>query len=149
MLKEKYENVKTFVKEHKTEIILGAVSIGAITVLGTKYNKITKDNQKLVKDFNDLKTQFDWRGVVITDLEIGMENMYQMFSRSLSREECRIVFEMKALQEYIDNLDKGIKINQIVNIPNAKERMNELSMQLTDILKDSDKAKEIMKYILH
>ena len=75
--------------------------------------------------------------------------MYQMFSRSLSREECRIVFEMKALQEYIDNLDKGIKINQIVNIPNAKERMNELSMQLTDILKDSDKAKEIMKYILH
>ena len=149
MLKEKYENVKTFVKEHKTEIILGAVGIGAITVLGTKYNKITKDNQKLVKDFNDLKTQFDWRGVVITDLEIGMENMYQMFSRSLSREECRIVFEMKALQEYIDNLDKGIKINQIVNIPNAKERMNELSMQLTDILKDSDKAKEIMKYILH
>lgn len=149
MLKEKYENVKTFVKEHKTEIILGAVSIGAITVLGTKYNKITKDNQKIVKDFNDLKTQFDWRGVVITDLEIGMENMYQMFSRSLSREECRIVFEMKALQEYIDNLDKGIKINQIVNIPNAKERMNELSMQLTDILKDSDKAKEIMKYILH
>ena len=149
MLKEKYENVKTFVKEHKTEIILGAVGIGAITVLGTKYNKITKDNQKLVKDFNDLKTQFDWRGVVITDLEIGMENMYQMFSRSLSREECRIVFEMKALQEYIDNLDKEIKINQIVNIPNAKERINELSMQLTDILKDSDKAKEIMKYILH
>ena len=149
MLKEKYENVKTFVKEHKTEIILGAVSIGAITILGTKYNKITKDNQKIVKDFNDLKTQFDWRGIVITDLEIGMENMYQMFSRSLSREECRIVFEMKALQEYIDNLDKGIKINQIVNIPNAKERMNELSMQLTDILKDSDKAKEIMKYILH
>ena len=149
MLKEKYENVKTFVKEHKTEIILGAVSIGTITVLGTKYNKIAKDNLKLVKDFNDLKTQFDWRGVVITDLEIGMENMYQMFSRSLSREECRIVFEMKALQEYIDNLDKGIKINQIVNIPNAKERMNELSMQLTDILKDSDKAKEIMKYILH
>ena len=149
MLKEKYENVKTFVKEHKTEIMLGAVSIGTIAVLGTKYNKIAKDNQKLVKDFNDLKTQFDWRGVVITDLEIGMENMYQMFSRSLSREECRIVFEMKALQEYIDNLDKGIKINQIVNIPNAKERMNELSMQLTDILKDSDKAKEIMKYILH
>ena len=149
MLKEKYENVKTFVKEHKTEIILGAISISTITVLGTKYNKITKDNQKLVKDFNDLKTQFDWRGIVITDLEIGMENMYQMFSRSLSREECRIVFEMKALQEYIDNLDKGIKINQIVNIPNAKERMNELSMQLTDILKDSDKAKEIMKYILH
>ena len=149
MLKEKYENVKTFIKEHKTEIILGAVSIGAITILGTKYNKITKDNQKIVKDFNDLKTQFDWRGVVITDLEIGMENMYQMFSRSLSREECRIVFEMKALQEYIDNLDKGIKINQIVNIPNAKERINELSMQLTDILKDSDKAKEIMKYILH
>ena len=149
MLKEKYENVKTFVKEHKTEIILGAVSIGAITVLGTKYNKITKDNQKLVKDFNDLKTQFDWRGVVITDLEIGMENMCKMFSRSLSREECRIVFEMKALQEYIDNLDKGIKINQIVNIPNAKERMNELSMQLTDILKDSDKVIEIMKCILH
>ena len=149
MLKEKYENVKTFVKEHKAEILLGTVSFGAIAILGTKYNKITKDNQNLVKEFNDLKTKFDWRGIAITDLEIGLENMYQMFSKSLGREECRIVFEMKALQEYIDNLDKGIKINQIVNIPNAKERMNELSIQLADILKDSDKAKEIMKYIIH
>ena len=108
MLKEKYENVKTFVKEHKTEILLGTVSFGAIAILGTKYNKITKDNQNLVKEFNDLKTKFDWRGIAITDLEIGLENMYQMFSKSLGREECRIVFEMKALQEYIDNLDKFI-----------------------------------------
>ena len=149
MLKEKYEQVKTFVKEHKTELLLGAVSVGTITILGFKYNKDSKVIQTLTTDLKDMKDKFDWRGMVITNLEIGLENIYQMFSGSLDREQCRIVFEMKALQEYIDNLDKEIKINQIVNIPKAKERLNELSIQLTDLLKDSEKAKEIMEYILH
>lgn len=149
MLKEKREQIKTFVKEHKTELLLGAVSIGTIAVLGVKCNKDSKVIQTLTTELKDMKTKFDWRGVVITDLEIGMENIYRMFSDSLDREQCRIVFEMKALQEYIDNLDKTIKINQIVNIPNAKERINELSIQLQNILKDSEKAKEIMEYILH
>lgn len=149
MLKEKREQIKTFVKEHKTELLLGAVSIGTIAVLGVKCNKDSKVIQALTTELKDMKTKFDWRGVAITDLEIGMENLYRMFSDSLDREQCRIVFEMKALQEYIDNLDKTIKINQIVNIPNAKERINELSIQLEGILKDSEKAKEIMEYILH
>ena len=149
MLKEKYEQVKTFVKEHKTELLLGAVSVGTITILGFKCNKDSKVIQTLTTDLKDMKDKFDWRGMVITNLEIGLENIYQMFSGSLNREQCRIVFEMKALQEYIDNLDKEIKINQIVDIPEAKERLNELSIQLTDLLKDSEKAKEIMEYILH
>ena len=149
MLKEKREQIKTFVKEHKAELLLGAVSVSIIAVLGVKCNKDSKVIQTLTTELKDMKTKFDWRGVVITDLEIGMENIYRMFSDSLDREQCRIVFEMKALQEYIDNLDKTIKINQIVNIPNAKERINELSIQLQNILKDSEKAKEIMEYILH
>ena len=149
MLKEKFESAKQFVKEHKTEIVLGTISIGAIAILGVKCNNDSKLVQSLSKELKETNDKLVYRGITITNLEIGMEKMYQMFSGLLNREETRIVFEMKALQEYINNLDSSIKINQFVNIPNAKERINELAIQLKELLNDAEKAQEIMEYILN
>ena len=156
MFKEKYENAKNFMKEHKTEIIIGAISIGTIAFLGYKCStnkkemvKMFQDNKNLNIDNDILKDQTTRFSMRITDLEIGMENIYQMFTRSLSREESRIVFEMETLKTYIENLDKDVKINQIVNIPKAQERLNELAISLKELMEDDKKAEEIMSYILH
>lgn len=156
MFKEKYQDFKGYVKEHKTEIIVGAISIGAIAFLGYKYNtnkkemvKLLQDNKNLKTDNNILKSEATNFSIRVTDLEIGMENLYQMFIRSLSREESRIVFEMETLKSYIENLDKNVKINQIVNIPNAEKRLNELAISLKELMEDDKKAEEIITYILH
>lgn len=156
MFKEKYENAKKFVEEHKTEIILGAISIGTIAFLGYKYStnkkefaKAIQDNTNLMKENGALNDRVNFFSMRVTDLEIGMENIYQMFVRSLSREESRIVFEMETLKTYIENLDKNVKINQIVNIPNAEKRLNELAIQLKELMEDDKKAEEIITYFIH
>lgn len=156
MFKEKYENAKNFVKEHKTEIIIGVVGVSTIAFLGYKCSNYKKANLQLSQTNNDmgkeltsLKRRVDWYGTTITNLEIGMEHMYDMFIRHLTDEESRIVFEMQTLNAYIENLDKTSNINKFVNIPDAEKRLNELAIKLKTIMIDKEKAEEIVKYILH
>lgn len=156
MFKEKYENAKKFVKEHKTEIIISVVGVGTIAFLGYKCSNYKKANLQLSQTNNDmgkeltsLKRRVDWYGTTITNLEIGMENIYDMFIRHLTDEESRIVFEMQTLKAYIENLDKTSNINKFVNIPDAEKRLNELAIKLKTIMNDREKAEEIIKYILH
>ena len=44
---------------------------------------------------------------------------------------------------------KNVKINQIVNIPNAEKRLNELAIQLKELMEDDKKAEEIITYFIH
>ena len=47
MFKERYENAKKFVKEHKTEIIVGTVCVGATVVVSVLVGKEIKSRNKI------------------------------------------------------------------------------------------------------
>lgn len=46
--------------------------------------------------------------------------------RSLYREKSDAEFEIKQLIDYINNLDPNIRVNKIINIPEAEKRIEEL-----------------------
>ena len=104
MFKEKYEKAKNFVKEHKAEIITGAICIGTVTVLGMKLrNNSTPKNDIQINSIipevpkaitNDVE-YLKHRVLGITDIEIRMDNLFDIANNSLKREAARITFEIE------------------------------------------------------
>ena len=52
MLKERYEKTKNFVKDHKTEILLGTITVAGAILIGYKFKKqsetINEVNKKAI-----------------------------------------------------------------------------------------------------
>ena len=110
MLKEKFQKAKNFVKEHKSQLLLGAATTISITL-------------------------------VILE-EMAKEQCKEIGGRSLDREEKRILFEIKEIEESIERLDKDAPINKFDRIPRKEARINELNLEYEEVQKDKELIKE-------
>ena len=106
MLKEKFQKAKNFVKEHKSQLLLGAATTISITL-------------------------------VILE-EMAKEQCKEIGGRSLDREEKRILFEIKEIEESIERLDKDAPINKFDRIPRKEARINELNLEYEEAQKDKE-----------
>lgn len=172
MLKERYEKTKNFVKEHKTEILVGSICIGASILLGTKIGKEVKEMKQLEKQIADIKLQeipeipklpevakvrnveleclkskLSFLDMDFTDLQLKMDTLHDIANNSLNRESSRIKFTIEELENYISNLDQTKTINKFHRIPEKEKMINDLKIQLKDIEFDQNVIKEAMKEI--
>lgn len=106
MLKEKFQKAKNFVKEHKSQLLLGTATTISITL------------------------------VVLE--EMAKEQCKEIGGRSLDREEKRILFEIKEIEESIERLDKDAPINKFDRIPRKEARINELNLEYEEVQKDKE-----------
>ena len=114
MSKEK-ETIKmmeeTFFRKHAKKIFVAGIiiSIAGLTYISKKYGI----EIKLMKD----------------DLSLANAKLVEASGialRSLYREKSDAEFEIKQLIDYINNLDPNIRVNKIINIPEAEKRIQEL-----------------------
>lgn len=114
MSKEK-ETIKmmeeTFFRKHAKKIFVAGtiISIAGLTYISKKYGI----EIKLMKD----------------DLNLANAKLVEASGialRSLYREKSDAEFEIKQLIDYINNLDPNIRVNKIINIPEAEKRIQEL-----------------------
>ena len=70
--------------------------------------------------------------------EISKEQCKQIGGRSLDREEKRILFEIKEIEESIERLDKDAPINKFDRIPRKEARINELNLEYEEVQKDKE-----------
>ena len=70
--------------------------------------------------------------------EISKEQCKEIGGRSLDREEKRILFEIKEIEESIERLDKDAPINKFDRIPRKEARINELNLEYEEVQKDKE-----------
>lgn len=70
--------------------------------------------------------------------EKSKEQCQQIGGRSLDREEKRILFEIKEIEESIERLDKNVPINKFDRIPRKEARINELNLEYEEVQKDKE-----------
>ena len=70
--------------------------------------------------------------------EISKEQCIEIGGRSLDREEKRILFEIKEIEESIERLDKDAPINKFDRIPRKEARINELNLEYEEVQKDKE-----------
>lgn len=95
---------ETFIKKHANKIFVAGtiVSIAGLIYISKKYGI----ELKLVND--------------------KLAEASSIALRSLYREKSDAEFEIKQLTDYINNLDPNIRVNKIINIPEAEKRIAEL-----------------------
>ena len=154
MLKERYEKTKNFVKDHKTEILLGTITVAGAILIGYKFKKqsetINEVNKKAIGA--GLHNDYFENGIIRNDnkymnLRLELDTLYDLGYRSMSREESRIRFEIDELKAYINNLDHTKNINIFYRIPEKEARIRELEEQLQDVLLDKNTAKDVMSVV--
>ena len=138
MKKENVEVIEmqqtTFVQRHAKKILFatGVVVAAGAYYIHKKYNiEMEKVVTRHSKEIGKLRDELTVGGGIIQKIT--------------NRELTRVTFEIKALEQYINNLDPEININKFVNIPNAKERLMELYLELEEINKDSIVLSEYAK----
>lgn len=124
-----FEKTKQFVKEHKSEIVIGGVAVITTAVLGYKFNGYIKD-VKL-----DLKAK-DFR---INDLTDDLVEVIHLHQQNLLRSIKDWEFEIEELITYISNLNEDYNFNKFHRIPEKRARINELKGFI-------DKALEELSY---
>lgn len=65
-------------------------------------------------------------GIELNLIKEKLDKASDIALRSLYREKSDAEFEIKQLQDYINNLNPDIRANQIINIPEAEKRIHEL-----------------------
>lgn len=113
MLKEKAKKSMEYVRTHKTEIVIGVATTGALIYLGYSYKDVYS---KFVK-------------------------VKSVAKNSLERELSRINFEIDELKDSIDRLDANVNINKYYRIPERNARIEELIIQKAKIYEDLEKIK--------
>ena len=163
MLKEKYESVKDFVKEHKTQIVTGVVCIGAAALTGAVVGKAlsSKTIETVVKEttikdlpikqevIDVLKNRIDWNISETTDAHCRLDRVCEIALNSLGREKDRILFEIDELKNYIANLDHTKTINLFSRIPEKEKMIETLQTQLKQIEFDEGVIKEQIDFLLN
>lgn len=94
----------TFIKRHAKKILIAGTMVSA-----TGFIFILKKHGIELKLVNDK---------LVEASSIAL--------RSLYREKADAEFEIKQLIDYINNLDPNIRVNKIINIPEAEKRIEEL-----------------------
>jgi len=115
VMKQEKETIKmvedTFIKRHAKKILVaGAI----VTTTGLIY--ISKKH-----------------GIELNLLKNKLEEASGIALRSLNREKKDALFEIEQLEKYINNLDPNIRANQIINIPTAEKRIEDLWKFITEI----------------
>ena len=158
MLKEKYESVKDFVKEHKTQIVTGVVCVGAAALTGAVVGKAlsSKTIETVVKEttikqevIDVLKNRIDWNISETTDAHCRLDRVCEIALNSLGREKDRILFEIDELKNYIANLDHTKTINLFSRIPEKEKMIETLQTQLKQIEFDEGVIKEQIDFLLN
>ena len=107
-MKQEKETIKmvedTFIKRHAKKILV-AGTIG--TTAGLIY--ISKKH-----------------GIELNLMKEKLVEASGIALRSLYREKKDALFEIEQLEKYINNLDPNIRANQIINIPTAEKRIEDL-----------------------
>ncbi len=114
-MKKDKETIKmveeTFVRKHAKKILIaGAI----VTTAGLIY--ITKKH-----------------GIELNIVQNKLAEANGIALRSLYREKSDAEFEIKQLTDYINNLDPNIRVNKIINIPEAEKRIQELYKFIREI----------------
>lgn len=120
-MKQEKETIKmvedTFIKRHAKKILVaGAI----VTTAGLFY--ISKKH-----------------GIELNLMKNKLEEASGIALRSLYREKKDALFEIEQLEKYINNLDPNIRANQIINIPTAEKRIEDLWKFITEINIDISK----------
>ena len=110
------EKTKKFVKEHKTELIIGGVSIMATVVLGYKVNGY----------ICDLRVDSRRKDLRISDLTDDLIEVIYLHQQNLLRSIKDWEFEIDELKNSIAKLNQELNINKFHRIPEKKARINEL-----------------------
>ena len=124
----------TFVQRHAKKILFatGVVVAAGAYYIHKKYNiEMEEVVTRHSKEIGKLKDELTVGGGIIQKIT--------------NRELTRVTFEIKTLEQYINDLNPEININKFVNIPNAKERLMELYLELEEINKDSIVLSEYAK----
>jgi hypothetical protein len=110
---------ETFMRKHAKKILIaGAI----VTTAGLVY--ITKKH-----------------GIELNIVQNKLAEANGIALRSLYREKSDAEFEIKQLTDYINNLNPDIRVNKIINIPEAEKRIQELYKFIREINIDIDKIK--------
>lgn len=122
-MKKDKETIKmveeTFVRKHVKKILIaGAI----VTTAGLIY--ITKKH-----------------GIELNIVQNKLAEANGIALRSLYREKSDAEFEIKQLTDYINNLNPDIRVNKIINIPEAEKRIQELYKFIREIDIDINKIK--------
>ena len=163
MLKEKYENVKNFVKEHKTQIVTGVICVGAAAITGTVVSKSlsSKTVETVIKEttvkesaikekiIDVLKNRINWTNSEVIDTHCRLDRVCEIALNSLGREKDRILFEIEELKNYIANLDHTKTINLFSRIPEKEKMIETLNSQLKQIEFDEGLIKEQIDFLLN
>ena len=163
MLKEKYENVKNFVKEHKTQIVTGVICVGAAAITGTVVSKSlsSKTVETVIKEttvkesaikekiIDVLKNRINWTNSEVIDTHCRLDRVCEIALNSLGREKDRILFEIAELKNYIANLDHTKTINLFSRIPEKEKMIETLNSQLKQIEFDEGLIKEQIDFLLN
>lgn len=110
---------ETFMRKHAKKILIaGAI----VTTAGLVY--ITKKH-----------------GIELNIVQNKLAEANGIALRSLYREKSDAEFEIKQLTDYINNLNPDIRVNKIINIPEAEKRIQELYKFRREIDIDINKIK--------
>ena len=107
-MKQEKETIKmveeTFIKRHAKKILVAGT---VVTTAGLIY--ISKKH-----------------GIELNLMKEKLVEASGIALRSLHREKKDALFEIEQLEKYINNLDPNIRANQIINIPTAEKRIQDL-----------------------
>ena len=122
MLREKYENCKNFVKEHKSEIITGTVCVvltGTASLIGFKIlnDKLKETNLKVAKNGNIAK-------------------------RALRLHLDKALIERKDTVESIARLDPEVPINKFHLIPEREHTVASLDAFINYVLNEINECED-------
>lgn len=108
VMKQEKETIKmvedTFIKRHAKKILVAGT---IVTTAGLIY--ISKKH-----------------GIELNLMKEKLVEASGIALRSLYREKKDALFEIEQLEKYINNLDPNIRANQIINIPTAEKRIEDL-----------------------
>lgn len=115
VMKQEKETIKmvedTFIKRHAKKILVAGT---IVTTAGLIY--ISKKH-----------------GIELNLMKEKLVEASDIALRSLYREKSDAEFEIKQLKDYISNLNPDIRANQIINIPEAERRIQELCNFIREI----------------
>ena len=134
-----FEKTKQFVKEHKSEIVIGGIAVVATAVLGYKVKSMNIDLKALKLD-NKAK---DLR---ISDLTDDLIEVVYLHQQNLLRSIKDWEFEIDELKNFIANLNPDLNINKFHRIPEREARIHEIEGFIEEALKELAKTDSKIGY---
>lgn len=122
MLREKYEDCKEFIKEHKSEIITGTVCVmltGTASLIGYKIlnDKLKETNRKVAKNGNIAR-------------------------RALKLHLDKAIIDKKDIVNSIERLDPNVPINKFYTIPEREHKIESLDKFIEYVLNEIEECED-------